>query len=280
VTADPRGPRESTVDVPSRVRPDTEFVRLTVEDDGVAVVRLDRPPVNALNLQMWRELRTVASALAEEAAVRAVVLWGGERAFAAGADIREMAEADHQTFSSVAVVLQEAVRAVARLPQVVIAAITGYALGGGCEIALGADFRFAASDARLGQPEIRLGIIPGAGGTQRLTRLVGLSLAKDLVYSGRMVDASEALSIGLVDTVFDAGEVFDRAREQAAGYARGPFALRLAKQAIDQGGEMELDEALRLETALFSACFATRDRATGMRSFLEHGPGKAQFEGR
>jgi enoyl-CoA hydratase/carnithine racemase len=255
------------------------MVHLTVDDDGVAVVRLDRPPVNALNLQMWRELRSVAMALAEDAGVRAVVLWGGERAFAAGADIREMADADYQTFSSVAVVLQEAVRAVARLPQVVIAAITGYALGGGCEVALAADFRYAAQDAKLGQPEIRLGIIPGAGGTQRLTRLVGLSRAKDLVYSGRMVDASEALAIGLVDAVFDAAEVFDRARVQAARYAQGPFALRLAKQAIDQGAELELDEALRLETSLFAACFATQDRETGMRSFLDHGPGKARFRG-
>jgi len=257
-----------------------EFVRLTIDDDGVAVVRLDRPPVNALNVQMWRELRAVATTLAEDAAARAVVLWGGDRTFAAGADIREMAGETYQSFSPVAVVLQEAVRAVARLPQVVIAAITGYALGGGCEIALSADFRYAARDARLGQPEIRLGIIPGAGGTQRLPRLIGTSRAKDLVFSGRMVDAQEALSIGLVDAVFDGDEVLDRALEQARRYARGPFALRLAKQAIDQGSEVDLDEALRLETSLFASSFATSDRETGMRSFLEHGPGRAQFSGR
>jgi enoyl-CoA hydratase/carnithine racemase len=257
-----------------------EFLRLTVNEDGVAVVRLDRPPVNALNLRMWRELRTLAFTLAEDSAVRAVVLWGGDRAFAAGADIKEMAGETYQSFSAVAAGLQEAVRAVARLPQVVIAAVTGYALGGGCELALSADFRFAAHDAKLGQPEIRLGIIPGAGGTQRLTRLIGVSRTKDLVYSGRMVDAHEALSIGLIDAVFDADEVFDRALEQATRYARGPFALRLAKQAIDQGSELELDEALRLETSLFAACFATQDREIGMRSFLEQGPGKARFAGR
>jgi enoyl-CoA hydratase/carnithine racemase len=284
VTAERTGPHESvgrgSAEAPARVSPEAEFIRLTIDDDGVAVVRLDRAPVNALNLQMWRELRAVATTLAEDAAARAVVLWGGDKAFAAGADIREMAEETYQSFSSIAVVLQEAVRAVARLPQVVIAAITGYALGGGCEIALAADFRFAARDARLGQPEIRLGIIPGAGGTQRLTRLIGISRAKDLVYSGRMIDAQEALSIGLVDAVVDGNEVFDRALEQARRYAGGPFALRLAKQAIDHGSEVELDEALRLETSLFAASFATEDREIGMRSFLEHGPGRAQFLGR
>jgi enoyl-CoA hydratase len=256
-----------------------EFVRLTAADDGVAIVRLDRPPVNALHPRMWRELHMVATALAHDTTVRAVVLWGGERMFAAGADIKAMAGETYQTFSAVAVGLQEALRAMAQLPQVVIAAVTGYALGGGCELALTADFRFAAHDAKLGQPEILLGIIPGAGGTQRLTRLIGVQKTKDLVYSGRMVDADEALSIGLVDAVFDAADVYERAVEHARRYARGPFALRLAKQAIDQGSELELDSALRLETSLFTTCFATRDREIGMRSFLAHGPGKARFTG-
>jgi enoyl-CoA hydratase/carnithine racemase len=252
---------------------------LKTSDDGVAVVQLDRPPVNALHSGMWRELRMVATALAQDTTVRAVVLWGGERMFAAGADIKAMAGETYQTFSAVAAGLQEAVRAIAQLPQVVIAAITGYALGGGCELALAADFRFAAHDAKLGQPEILLGIIPGAGGTQRLSRLIGVQKAKDLVYSGRMVDADEALSIGLVDAVVGPAEVYDRAVEQARRYARGPFALRLAKQAIDQGSELDLDAALRVETSLFTACFATHDREIGMRSFLEHGPGKAEFTG-
>lgn len=257
-----------------------EFIRVTRDDPGVAVVRLDRPPVNALNAQVWRELHDAARALAEDPDVRAVVLWGGERVFAAGADINAMVGESFQSFSSVATGLQDALAALARLPQVVIAAITGYALGGGCELALTADFRVAAADATLGQPEILLGIIPGAGGTQRLPRLIGVQRAKELIYSGRMIGADEALRIGLVDRVVDAdNDVYQVALDQAREYASGPFALRLAKQAIDQGGELDLDAALRLETALFTACFATDDREIGMRSFLERGPGKATFRG-
>ena len=256
-----------------------EHVRLSIDDHGVATLRLDRPPVNALNPQVWRELHAAAVALSADNAARAVVLWGGHKVFAAGADIKAMAEETFQTFSTVGAGIQEAFRALATIPKVVIAAITGFALGGGCELALTADFRVAATDAKLGQPEILLGIIPGAGGTQRLPRLVGVQKAKDLVYSGRMVNAEEALAIGLVDQVHDAGEVYQHAVDLARRYARGPFALRMAKQAIDQGVELELDAALRLETALFTATFATEDRQTGMRSFLESGPGKATFSG-
>jgi len=257
-----------------------DHVALSDAGDGVTVLRLDRPPVNALNFQVWDELSTAAIGLAADADTRAVVLWGGERMFAAGADIKAMAAESFQSFAARAGALQEALRAVARLPQIVIAAVTGFALGGGCELALTADFRFAATDARLGQPEILLGIIPGAGGTQRLPRLVGVQRARELVYSGRIVDADEARAIGLVDRVCPAGEVFDAALEQARTYARGPFALRLAKQAIDQGMGLDLDAALRLESSLFTACFATDDREIGMRSFIEHGPGRAEFTGR
>lgn len=256
-----------------------EHVRLSTDDHAVATLRLDRPPVNALSFQVWRDLQDAAAVLAADTEVRAVVLWGGERVFAAGADIKAMAAESYQSFSRVAVELQEALRAIARLPQIVVAAITGYALGGGCELALAADFRFAADDATLGQPEILLGLVPGAGGTQRLLRLVGTQRAKDLVYSGRMVAADEALSMGLVDHVCPGAEVYERAVERARQFARGPFALRLAKQAIDQGGEMDLESALRLETTLFTECFATEDRRIGMQSFLEDGPGKAEFTG-
>ncbi|HSJ45027.1 MAG TPA: enoyl-CoA hydratase-related protein [Euzebyales bacterium] len=257
-----------------------EHVVLSGAGDGVVTLRIDRPPVNALNFQVWDELLEAATLLSTDAEARAVVLWGGERMFAAGADIKAMAGESFQSFAARAGALQEALRAVARLPQVVIAAVTGYALGAGCELALTADFRFAAADARLGQPEILLGIIPGAGGTQRLPRLVGIQRARELVYSGRIVGADEALDIGLVDGVCAADEVYDVALEQARAYARGPFALRLAKQAIDQGMELDLDAALRLESSLFTACFATEDRQIGMRSFIERGPGKAEFTGR
>lgn len=279
VTSAERGGNAVTDETRSGAAAEHGFVRVTHQAPGVAVVRLDRPPVNALNAQVWRGLHDAARDLAADTSVRAVVLWGGDRAFAAGADIKAMADETFQSFSAIATGLQESLKAIAQLPQVVIAAITGYALGGGCELALAADFRFAASDAKLGQPEILLGIIPGAGGTQRLPRLVGVQRAKELIYSGRTIAAEEALEIGLVDQVVDAADVYQVALERAGRYAAGPFALKLAKQAIDQGAELDLDAALRQETALFTACFATDDREIGMRSFIEHGPGKATFTG-
>ena len=177
--------------------------------------------------------------------------------------------------------LQEALKVVARLPKPVVAAVTGYALGGGFELALCADFRVLGERAKVGVPEILLGVMPGAGGTQRLTRLVGPARAKDLVFSGRQVAADEALALGIADRVVPDAEVYDAARAMAAQYAQGPaVALRSAKQAIDDGLELDLDSALRLETTLFSGLFATEDQRTGMASFLENGPGKAQFSGR
>ena len=257
-----------------------EFVTVTTDEDGVATLRLDRAPVNALNSQIWLELGEAARQLTEDDAVRSVVLWGGPKVFAAGADIKEMQDMDFQQFFAHGTLLQESFDALARIPKVTIAAINGYALGGGCELALTADFRYAADNAKLGQPEILLGVIPGAGGTQRLTRLVGTQKAKELVYGGAHVRADEALSIGLVDKVVGAEEVYDTAVEAARRYARGPYALRMAKKAIDEGIEMDLDAALRLETTLFTACFATEDRKIGMDTFVAEGPGKAKFVGR
>lgn len=254
-----------------------EFVTISTDEHGVATLRVDRPPVNALNLELWHELGDAARQLAEDDDVRAVVLWGGPKVFAAGADIKAMNELDYQQMLSLAPVLQESMRTLARLPKVTIAAVNGYALGGGCELALTADFRYAAADAQLGQPEILLGVIPGSGGTQRLARLVGIQKAKEMVYGGRFYSAEECLAMGLVDQVHPPEEVYDRAVEAARRYAQGPFALRLAKQALDQGIEMDLDSALRLETSLFAACFATEDRRIGMDSFIKEGPGKARF---
>lgn len=254
-----------------------EFVTISTDEHGVATLRVDRPPVNALNLELWHELGDAARELAEDDDVRAVVLWGGPKVFAAGADIKAMNELDYQQMLSLAPVLQESMRTLARLPKVTIAAVNGYALGGGCELALTADFRYAAADAQLGQPEILLGVIPGSGGTQRLARLVGIQKAKEMVYGGRFYSAEECLAMGLVDQVHPPEEVYDRTVEAARRYAQGPFALRLAKQALDQGIEMDLDSALRLETSLFAACFATEDRRIGMDSFIKEGPGKARF---
>jgi enoyl-CoA hydratase/carnithine racemase len=162
-----------------------------------------------------------------------------------------------------------------------VAAVTGFALGGGCELALCADFRVCAEDAKLGQPEILLGVIPGAGGTQRLPRLVGPAKAKDIIFSGRFVGAEEALRIGLVDRVVAAADVYAEARAMAARFVGGPsYALRAAKEAIDRGLECDLDGGLEIERLQFTGLFATEDRRIGMTSFVDEGPGKASFEGR
>jgi enoyl-CoA hydratase/carnithine racemase len=257
-----------------------EFVRLEV-DGAVGTIRLDRPKMNALDAQMQEEIRELAEQATADPAIRAVVLYGGERVFAAGADIKEMAGMSYVDMLSRARRLQDCFRAVAQIPKPVIAAVTGYALGGGCELSMCADFRVVADDAKMGQPEILLGIIPGAGGTQRLTRLVGPAKAKDLIFTGRFIDAQEALAIGLADRVVPKADVYSTAVEMANTYAQGPaVALRAAKLAVDDGIELDLDSALRLESQLFASLFATEDRAAGMESFMANGPGKAVFTGR
>ncbi|MEE1927416.1 enoyl-CoA hydratase-related protein [Streptomyces sp. TRM 70351] len=246
--------------------------------DGVGTLRLDRPPMNALDIATQDRLRELAAEVTRRDDVRAVVLWGGEKVFAAGADIKEMREMDHAAMVARARDLQDAFTAIARIPKPVVAAVTGYALGGGCELALCADVRFAAEDAKLGQPEILLGLIPGAGGTQRLARLVGPSRAKDLIFTGRQVRADEALAMGLVDRVVPAAEVHDQAHAWAARLAKGPaIALRAAKESVDFGLEADIDSGLALERTWFAGLFATEDRESGMRSFVEDGPGKARF---
>ena len=257
-----------------------EFVRLEVED-GVGTIRIDRPKMNALNVQVQEEIRAAAAEATSRDDVRAVVVYGGERVFAAGADVKEMAHMSYPDMVARSGGLQSAFTAVARIPKPVVAAVTGYALGGGCELALCADLRFAADDATLGQPEILLGIIPGAGGTQRLTRLVGPSTAKDLIFTGRFVKADEALAIGLVDRVVPDAEVYDAALAWARQFSRAAaLALRAAKEAVDRGSEVDLDTGLEIERAQFAALFATEDRGIGMESFVEQGPGKAEFRGR
>lgn len=257
-----------------------EFVNLEVTD-AIAVVTLQRPPMNALSVQVQTEIFEVASQLARRDDVRAVVLHGGERLFAAGADVKEMADLDYQAMINVSIRLEESFSAIAGLPQPTIAAITGFALGGGCELALACDFRVAADNARLGQPEMLLGLIPGAGGTQRLPRLIGVSKAKELIFSGRFVDAQEALTIGLVDVVVPSAQVLERAMEWAGQLAAGPrIAMQAAKRVIDRGLDVDLATGLELERAAFSSLFATEDRLIGMQSFIENGPGKATFTGR
>ncbi len=261
----------------------SEFVNIETGGDlarGVAVIRFSRPPMNALSVALQDELRAAAETVGSDDEIRAVVLYGGEKVFAAGADIKEFAGMDHAAMIRDADRLQAGFSVLAHIPKPVIAAVTGYALGGGCELALTADFRVSADNARWGQPEILLGVIPGAGGTQRLPRLIGPAKAKDLVFTGRMVDADEALAIGLVDVVVPAADVYATALAMAAKFARGPMlALRMAKQAIDGGLEGPLSAGLRLESQLFASLFATEDRQLGVTSFLENGPGKAKFSG-
>jgi len=257
-----------------------EFFELTV-DAGVATLRLNRPPVNALNFAMQAEMIEAAELITANPEIAAVVIYGGEKAFAAGADIKEMERLTHDQMVERSYNLHSAFTAIAHIPQPVVAAITGYALGGGCEFAMCADLRFAAENAKLGQPEILLGIIPGAGGTQRLTRLVGPSVAKDLVFSGRMISATEALDIGLVDRLFPAESVYSEAVAWARQFVGGPAAaIAAAKRVIDAGQDGTLEQGLEIERQAFADLFATEDRAIGMESFIAHGPGKAQFKGR
>jgi enoyl-CoA hydratase/carnithine racemase len=254
---------------------------VTVEtDQAVATIRLNRPPMNAISQALQADLVAAAGHVDADPAIRAVVLYGGEKVFAAGADIKEMSAASYAEMTGNGARLQAALNAVARIGKPVIAAITGYALGGGLELALCADFRILGRSARVGQPEILLGLIPGAGGTQRLPRLIGPAKAKDLIFTGRFVAADEALAIGLADQVVPDDEVYQAAATLAASYAAGPaLAIAAAKQAVDLGLDTDLATGLEFERLSFAGLFATRDGQAGLRSFLENGPGKARFSG-
>jgi enoyl-CoA hydratase/carnithine racemase len=255
-----------------------DFVNVERRDDGVAVIRLDRPKANALSVAVLRQLEAAAVALNDDPP-GAVVVWGGERIFAAGADITEFAGPAEAI--AIGGQFRAAFDALAAIPRISIAAICGYALGGGCELALACDLRVMADNAKCGQPEILLGIIPGAGGTQRLSRLIGPSRAKELVATGRQVDAEEALRIGLADRVAPAAAVFDTAVGLAASLAAGAVVAQgLAKRAIDAGLDGPLADGLDLEAELFSEVFATEDSQIGVASFLAEGPGRARFVGR
>src|ERR1700690_200570 len=257
----------------------SEFVRVEIED-AVGTIRLDRPPMNVLSRQVQDELAAAAAELTADPGVRAVVLYGGAKVFAAGADIKEMAELSYASMAGDSRRLQASFTAIAKIPKPVVAAITGYALGGGLELALCADFRVLGEGARVGQPEITLGIIPGAGGTQRLPRLVGPARAKDIIYTGRFLRAAEALAIGLVDQVVPDDDVYSAARELAGRFTAGPaVALAAAKQAVDEGLDLGLEAGLEIERLHFAGLFATEDGRAGMRSFVENGPGKATFSG-
>ena len=253
-------------------------VHLERNDDSVATIRLDNPKVNALSSAMLDGVRVAALELAADPP-GAVVVTGGERIFAAGADITEFAGPAEAR--SIGALFVETTRAIESIPRMVIAAVAGFALGGGCEIALACDLRVAADNATFGQPELLLGIIPGGGGTQRLTRLVGPARAKDIIMSGRQVKAEEALRIGLADAIVPAAELHERVYAMAAEYARGAVVAQgFAKQAIAAALDVSLDDGLALEQRFFADIFATDDARIGIESFKQHGPGKATFVGK
>src|SRR5918993_1846653 len=254
-----------------------ELVRLERNDDGVAVVTLENGKVNALSSGVVRKLHEIAVSLGADPP-GAVVVTGGDKIFAAGADISEFGGPDDA--GRITAAIHGALDALSAVPRMVIAAVSGYALGGGCELALACDYRIAGERAVFGQPEILLGIIPGGGGTQRLARLVGPSRAKELCMTGRQVKADEALRIGLADEIVPNEEVHARAMALAAECARGPLVAEgYVKQAIDRGLNRSLAEGLRIEQDLFVEAFRTNDSEIGVKSFLEHGPGKAEFTG-
>ena len=238
-------------------------------EENVALLTLDRPPVNALSAELATEIDDAITRAADPE-VRAVVITGSPH-FAAGADITGFQEAfDAGTTDEAADRLSGVVRRLELLPKPVIAAVRGFALGGGLELAMGADFIYLADDARVGQPEVKLGIIPGAGGTQRLARLVGLGRARDIVYSGRFVAPDEALAIGLAHRVLPGSDLLAAALEDAARLAAGPtLAIAAAKQAMIDGWSEPIDDALEIESRGFRSAFATADAREGVAAFLE-----------
>ena len=255
-----------------------ELVLLDRRDDGVALVTLNNPKVNALSQALLSDLYDVAADLAANPP-GAVVVTGGDRLFAAGADISEFGGA--QEGRAIGEGFHRALNAVAAIPRFVIAAVSGYALGGGCELALACDYRIASERAVFGQPEILLGIIPGGGGTQRLARTVGRSRAKGMMITGRQVKAAEALLIGLADEVVAPEALLERALALAAEVAKGAVqAQAMVKRAVDEGTSLALADGLALEVDLFEAVFHTADSQLGVKSFLAEGPGNAKFTGR
>jgi enoyl-CoA hydratase len=255
-----------------------DLVLLERLEGDVALVRLNNGKLNPLSQALLRRLSQVVHELREELP-GAVVVTGNDRSFAAGAEISEFGGPEEAR--EIGATFTEAFNALAALPRATIAAVNGFALGGGCELALACDFRVASESARFGQPEVLLGIIPGGGGTQRLARLVGPAKAKDLIFTGRQVKADEALAMGLVDQVVPGDELLDRALGRARDLAAGAVvAQALAKHAIDRGLDRSLDDGIILEQGMFVEVFKTEDAVAGVQSFLENGPGKATFTGR
>ena len=249
-----------------------ELVHLEV-DDGVGIIRLDRPPANAISLQLSTELVVTLKEAGSRDDVGALVLWGGPKLFAAGADIKEMVDDGPDEIRKQVTMLGDACDLLEAMPKVSIAAITGFALGGGFELSLACDLRYAADDAKVGQPEVKLGVIPGAGGTQRMTWLAGAGVARDLTYNGRQVEADEAKELRLIERVLPPDQVFEAAVQDARVFAQGPRkAIAAAKEAIRGAVETPGPAGVAREKELFIELFGTADQREGMRAFIDKRP--------
>jgi enoyl-CoA hydratase len=249
-----------------------EFKNIILEiKEGVGIIKMNRPDaMNALNTQTLGELEKAISQLGDDDSVRVVIITGEGKAFVAGADIAEMKDMSKEQAENFSNNGQMVFDLIASLEKPVIAAVNGFALGGGCELAMACDVRIASEKAKLGQPEVNLGVIPGFAGTQRLSRLVGTAKAKELIFTADMVDAQSALSIGLVNQVVPAEQLMDTCMEMAKKIAaKGPLAVRLAKKVIDKGIEAKLDEGSHIESSEFGECFASGQAKEGMLAFLE-----------
>jgi enoyl-CoA hydratase len=248
-----------------------EYKHLILEkEDELAIVKINRPPVNALNSEVVTEIHQMIDELEKDEQVKVIILTGEGKAFVAGADISEMVDFDNAGGAEFSKKGQAAFDKIENTPKPVIAAINGFALGGGCEIAMACDIRIAVEGAKLGQPEVNLGVIPGFAGTQRLPRLVGKGKAKELIFTGNMISAEEAEQIGLVNQVLTADELMNTAKEMAKTIAsKGPAAVRAAKLAINEGVNYELSKGLEIENQAFAKLFETEDQKEGMKAFLE-----------
>ena len=257
-----------------------ENINYTVEN-GIATIAINRPKaLNALNLATLTELKDVVEKIAVDKAVQVVIITGaGEKSFVAGADIVEMSTKNAVEGRVWGQVGQNIFTEIENLPQPVIAAVNGFALGGGCELACACDIRYASENAKFGQPEVGLGITPGFGGTQRLTRVVGRGHAQELIYTANIIDAQEALRIGLVNKVVPQAELMDAVMKLAKTITKkAPVAVQLAKAAINRGINCDVVTGISYEAEVFGLCFATADQKEGMKAFIEKR--KPTFEGK
>lgn len=256
-----------------------DYVNYVVEG-GIALITIDHPPINALNQKTVRELEGVFNELEKKPEARVLIITGaGEKAFVAGADITVFSHFNKETAEQFALSIQSVLFKIEESQKVVICAINGLALGAGCEMAMACDIRIAVEKAKLGQPEVNLGVMPGAGGTQRLPRLVGKGRAMELVFTGDMISAEEARTIGLINRVVSAESLMKEAKQVAKKIlSKGPMAIAAAKRAIHDGLEMNLKEGLKFEARLFGELFETLDMKEGVKAFLEKRP--PHFEGR